>query len=157
MDWRSKKSRIMHEMTVAQNIIDSIMLEAQSKKASHVKEIDIDIGELMQLDTKVLKEGMRLLLPSIPLLKGAHVRFYRKKTSFRCRKCGSFLGVEDARRQLSKVSQDLLVRETDSKELPLHFLPYLYPTFVHCPKCSSSDMQISEGGEDISLRKLVME
>jgi Zn finger protein HypA/HybF involved in hydrogenase expression len=147
----------MHELSIAQNIIDTIILEAHSKKASRVTEIDLDIGELMQLDTKVLRDGVMLLLPNDPLLRGARVRFYKRKASFQCRKCDSKLSFKDAQKQLAKVSDQYLIREPDSKELPLHFFPYLFPTFLHCSNCGSSDIQISSGAEDIEFRKLILE
>lgn len=147
----------MHEMSIAQNIVDTIVLEAKSKKANRVKEIGLDIGELMQLDTKVLREGMKLLLPTDPLFKGARIHFYKRRATFRCRKCGSNFGLIDAQKQLAKVSDQYLIREPDSKELPLHFFPYLYPTFLRCTNCGSSDIQVSNGAEDIEFRKVVME
>jgi hydrogenase nickel incorporation protein HypA/HybF len=147
----------MHEMSVAQNIIDSVLSEAISKNAHHVKEINVDVGELMQLDTRVLSEAMYLLFPSYPELKGARFKLNKSEASFSCRKCGFKFTMNIARKELKRVSKNLLVNEPDSKELPLHFLPYLYPTFVHCPKCKTSDCQVSEGGEDIILRKLVMD
>ncbi len=147
----------MHEMSVAQIIIDSVLSEVTSKNAHHVKEINVDVGELMQLDTKVLSEAMCLLFPGYPELRGARFNLNKSKASFSCRKCGSKFTMDDARKELKRVSKSLFVKEPDSEELPLHFLPYLYPAFVHCPKCNTSDCQVSEGGEDMILRKLVMD
>ena len=145
----------MHELSVAQSIVDAVLLEAAKNGASHVKEINIDVGEMMQLDTRALTESLKILT-SDAKLTGSKIRIHVKKAHFSCRKCQVQWDMREARKQLESVPDSLLVREPDSNELPLHFLPYLYPSFIHCPKCGSADVTTSEG-EDIRLRKLVME
>lgn len=145
----------MHELSVAQSIVDTVLLEADKNHARQIKEINIDVGELMQLDTKALADALKILMTG-DRLKGARVLVHVKSASFSCRKCSNQWGMAEARKQLAQVPDSLLVREPDSKELPLHFLPYLYPSFVHCPKCGSADTATTEG-EDIKLRKLIME
>lgn len=140
---------------MARNIIDSVLSEADRKEAKKVLEIRLEVGELMQLDRRALRFGLKLLMIG-PVLEGAHVHIHLKKASFSCRRCGREWSMAEAKKQLAAVSDDLLVREPDSKELPLHFLPYLYPAFVHCPRCGSSDIAAKDGKE-IRLTKLVVE
>lgn len=145
----------LHELSLAQNIVDSVLSEAARKEAKKVLEIHLDIGELMQLDRKTLLFGLKLLTTG-PILGGAHVHIHLKKASFSCRRCSHEWDMAEAKKQLATVPDELLVREPDSKELPLHFLPYLYPAFVRCPKCGSSDISAKDG-KGIQLTRLVME
>jgi hydrogenase nickel incorporation protein HypA/HybF len=146
----------MHELGVAQSIVDAVLSEAERVNAKRVKEINIDVGELMQLDVQVLTEALSLLTKGSKL-EGARVLTHVKGASFSCRRCGAKWNMMDARKQLDRVADELLIREPDSKETPLHFLPYMYNTFIQCPKCGSSDASASPGADDLLLRKLVME
>lgn len=146
----------MHELSIAQSILDAVNLEADKHKAKNVNEINIDVGELMQLDTSALSDSLKLLLTTDSRLKTARALIHVQSASFRCNKCGSEWDMNETRKQLDRVSDSLLVREPDSKELPLHFLPSLFPSFVHCPECGSADVS-TVGGDDIKLRKLIME
>lgn len=145
----------MHELSIAQSIVDTVLSEAQKNDAKRVSEISVDVGQLMQLDRNALAFALRLLMTG-PVLKGARVRVRVRKASFTCRKCDSEWGMAEAQKQLAEVPDTLRVREPDSKELPLHFLPFLYPAFIRCPRCGSSDTSSKEG-EEIRLRRVVME
>lgn len=145
----------MHEFTVAQSIVDSVLHEAQIHNAKKVNEIDVDVGELMQVDIDVLEKALVLLLDG-PLMKETKARLHLTHARFSCRKCGHDWLMEESKKQLSAVADELLVREPDSKELPLHFLPYLYPVFLHCGRCGSADIEVPQG-EEIVLRRVVME
>ncbi len=146
----------MHELSIAQSIVDAVNLEADKHKAKQVKEINIEVGELMQLDTNALSESLELLINNDSRLKKSEVFVHVQSALFYCNKCGSEWDMKVVREQLKQVSDSLLVREPDSKELPLHFLPSLLPSFVHCPKCGSAD-SAAVAGDNIKLRKLVME
>jgi hypothetical protein len=56
-------------------------------------------------------------------------------------------------KQLGKVPDDLLVREPENKEVPVHFLPALYPAFLRCPSCGSSDVELV-GGNNVKVTKV---
>jgi len=145
----------MHELSVAQSITDFALSETQKQNARRVTEISVDVGELMQVDTKVLLDALNMLMSGTKL-KGCKVRVRVAAASFSCRRCLSSWGMAEAKSQLGAVPEDLLVKEPDSDELPLHFLPYLYPAFIHCPRCGSSDIAVTEG-EDVQIRKMVLE
>jgi len=117
-------------------------------------ELDVDVGELMQIDTEVLLNALKMLTTGMKL-KDCKVRLRVVSASFICRRCSSGWGMAEAKRQLGTVPRDLLVEEPESYELPLHFLPYLYPAFIHCPECGSSDIGVTEG-EDVQIRRLVL-
>jgi len=145
----------LHELSVAQGIIDAVIFEAEKNNAKHVQEINVDVGELMQLDTRLLGESIKGLLTG-PKLTGAKIGLKVEDAFFECRKCSENWDMTEARKQLAGAPDNLLIREPDTKELPLHFLPYLYPAFIRCPKCGSTDVAVLKG-EDIRLRKLIMD
>jgi hydrogenase nickel incorporation protein HypA/HybF len=145
----------MHELSVAQSIADFALSETEKQNAKKVTEMYVDVGELMQVDIKVLLDALKMLMTGAKL-KDCKVRVQVAAASFSCRRCSSSWGMTEAKRQLGAVPEELLVREPDSDELPLHFLPYLYPAFIHCPKCGTSDVAVAEG-EDVQIRRLVLE
>jgi len=125
------------------------------KNAKVVSEISIDVGELMQLDTSTLRAGLKILLVG-PMLSNAKIKIHVVNAKFFCRRCGHTWTMSEAKKQLGGIPDQLLVKEPDSKELPLHFLPHLFPAFLHCPKCDSSDVSVTEG-KNIKLRRLVLQ
>jgi hydrogenase nickel incorporation protein HypA/HybF len=136
----------LHELSIAQTIVDAVVSEAHARPAERVARIEVDVGELMQLDRSALAAGLRVLLDGSGL-KGARVRLHVEAADFACRRCDKRFGMAEARRQLEKVPDALRVREPDSKEIPLHFLPQLYPAFLRCPRCGTSDILASQGKE----------
>lgn len=114
--------------------------------------VDLEVGELMQLDRRAFAEAMKILLTG-PRLGGARLRIHLQKASFECEKCGNRWGMAEAEKQLALVPEYLRIREPDGKVMPLHFLPYLYQAFVRCPRCGSSDISAVEGKE-LRLRRL---
>jgi hydrogenase nickel incorporation protein HypA/HybF len=144
----------MHELSVAQSIADFALSEAERQDGKRVMEMYVEVGELMQVDTKVLADALNMVMTG-PKLKDCRVRVQVTGASFSCRRCSSRWDMAEAKRQLGAVPESLLVEEPESDELPLHFLPYLYPAFIHCPKCGSSDAAVKEG-EDVQIRRLVL-
>lgn len=145
----------MHELGIAQSIVDSVSDEAKKATAKRVISMDIEVGELTQVEVDVLSNALKLLMKG-PALEGTKVHVRLAEASFTCRRCGQEWGMEEAKRQLSAVPDNLRIREPDSVELPLHFLPYLYPSFVNCPSCGSSDISATRG-EEIRIVRVVME
>jgi hydrogenase nickel incorporation protein HypA/HybF len=145
----------MHEMSLARSLAASVESEANKHGAKKVLKVHLAVGELMQLDKSILVESFRSLLEG-PLLGGAELEVVDDKAVFTCQKCSAKWGMEEAKKQLKAVGKEFMVNEPDSKELPLHFLPELYPAFVHCPECGSSDIFLSDGGV-IKITRLVLE
>jgi len=145
----------MHELSIAQNVIDSVLSEADKNGAAKVLVMEISIGELMQLDKDALATSLSALLKG-PVLDGARLEVKIENAVFVCRKCSRLWGMEETKKQLQDVEKGLLIRELNGTELPLHFLPQLYQVFVHCPDCGSSDVLLKDG-ESIRLTKLVLE
>ena len=142
-------------MSLAHSVASSILSEADKHEAKKVLKIQLAIGELMQLDKGILVDSFKSLLEG-PVLGGAELEVLDDRAAFTCQKCSAKWGMEETRKQLKSVAPDLLIDEPDSKELPLHFLPELYPAFVHCPECGSSDIFLTDGGV-IKITRLVLE
>jgi len=145
----------MHELGIAQSIVDYAVSEAKARKASRVSVIQVEVGQLSMIEKPILSNALRMLRTG-PMMEGCKFRVRERKVSFTCRKCSASWAMEEAMKQLDKVPQELLVREPDSKEVPLHFLPSLYPAFVRCPKCGSADLDVV-AGEDVRIMRLVFE
>lgn len=145
----------MHEFGIAQSVVEYTLSEAENRKASRVSEIHLDVGELSMIDRRVLAHALKLLMTN-PKLEKCRVHIRKKRVSFVCRRCSSQWSMAEAMKQLDKVPEKLRVREPDSKEVPLHFLPSLYSAFVRCPKCGSSDLDVT-AGEGVRIRRLVLE
>jgi hydrogenase nickel incorporation protein HypA/HybF len=142
-------------MSLAQSVVASVLSESEKHGAKKVVKISLAVGELMQLDKVILVESFRSLLAG-PVLAGAELEVTDDRAAFTCQKCSAKWGMDEAKEQLKAVGADLLISEPDTKELPLHFLPELYPAFVHCPSCGSSDIFLSDGGA-IKITRLVLE
>jgi len=134
--------------------MDVVLAEAERKHSKRVARVDISIGELMMLDRRAFSEALRLLR-SDPLYAGTRIQVKVEKAHFSCRRCSTEWGMEEATKQLDKVDDRVKIREPDSIELPLHFLPELYPSFITCPKCGSSD-SVLQGGDEVKITKLVL-
>jgi hydrogenase nickel insertion protein HypA len=145
----------LHELSIAQSIVEFALYEADKNRAERVAELDVEVGEIMQVDSEVLKKALAALMAG-PRLTGAHVRVRLEPAHFLCRRCGSEWDMADTKEQLSQVPDSLLIREPDSNELPLHFLPDLYAAFIRCPTCGSSDFSAVRG-DDIRVMRVVLE
>jgi hydrogenase nickel incorporation protein HypA/HybF len=144
----------LHEFGIAQSIVDYAASEVGRKKAARVLEIQVEVGELAMIDRPVLAHALRLLMTG-PTLERCRVRINKRKVVFGCRKCSASWPMTEAIKQMDKVQDDLLVREPNSKELPTHFLPSLYPAFVHCPRCGSADLEVKQG-EGVVVKRMVL-
>jgi len=145
----------MHELSVAQSIVQFLVHEADRKGSTRVAEVEVDVGEVMQIEVDVLQKALVGLMTG-PRLEGARVGVSVQPALFSCQRCGSRWGMKEAREQLAGVSGSLLVREPDSDEVPLHFLPGLYTAFMSCPSCGSTDFS-TVNGEDVRVVRLVLE
>ena len=145
----------MHELSVAQSIVEFALYEADRNKSDKVVELDVDVGELMQVDIGVLREALGALMTG-PRLAGAETRVSTETAYFSCRRCGSEWDMLEAKKQLLEVPESLLIREPESNEVALHFLPDLYAAFIRCPACGSSDFAALRG-DDIRVMRVVLE
>jgi hydrogenase nickel incorporation protein HypA/HybF len=141
----------LHELSLAQSIVEATLEESRRQNSSRIMEMTVEVGELMQLDLRALRFSLKVLSDS-PELKGVKFRTRLVHASFLCRKCGCRWSMKEAKEQLENISHSLLVKEPEGREVPLHFLPQLYPAFLRCPKCGSSNIDVTKG-KDLRLTK----
>ena len=109
----------MHEASIAQAIVDTILDQAKKQNAKAVQSVQIEIGELTFLNEEQVGFWVKLGLENT-LASDADIQFKRIKARLKCGAC-EFEG-------------DLGVVED--------------PTFA-CPQCKSADIRISQGKEAI--------
>jgi Zn finger protein HypA/HybF involved in hydrogenase expression len=142
----------MHELGAAQGVVDAVLFEAEKNNAKKIKEINVDVGELLQISSQSLANAINLLMKD-PKLEGAQVYAHLKEASFSCRGCGARWNMGDVKKKLAR-DPAWLIDEDDSEE---HHLPQIDTSLILCPRCGSIDVEISDGADEIRLRKLVME
>jgi hydrogenase nickel incorporation protein HypA/HybF len=145
----------MHEFSIAQSLVESVLSEARKNNAKKVLVIDISIAELMQLDKDIFLDLVSSFLTG-PVLGSARLEVKTEKAVFSCRKCGRSWDMSEAKKQLQEIEKGLLIKESDGADPPLHFLPQLYPAFIHCPDCGSSNILLQDSGS-VQITRLVLE
>lgn len=115
----------MHEFSMAERIIRTVLDVANSRKASRVVQINLDVGELTFLGHEQLKFGIEVLSKGT-ISESAKVVIRKKRAKIRCPKCG-YNG------------QVRYVGEEVHSMIPI-------PIIV-CPKCGSSEAAVVEGNE----------
>lgn len=116
----------MHEASIAQAIVDTILDQAKKQNAKAVQSVQIEIGELTFLNEEQVGFWVKLGLENT-LASDADIQFKRIKARLKCGAC-EFEG-------------DLGVVEDPVYHMRL-------PTFA-CPQCKSADIRISQGKEAI--------
>ena len=120
----------MHEWALAEAVIAAAQQIAEKEKLKEVKEVTVKIGELQQVERDILQFALSQLKPAS--FKNAKFRIVKAKTELKCRVCGS-------KWLFRKQKLD------ESTAEAIHFVPEVAHTYIKCPKCGSSDFEISEG------------
>ncbi|MEM2455517.1 MAG: hydrogenase nickel incorporation protein HypA [Candidatus Bathyarchaeia archaeon] len=120
----------MHEWALAEAIISAVSEAADRENLREVNSVIVLVGELQQVDRKVLKFALTQLRSD----KLAKAKFIIRtvKARFICKVCG----------------HKWLFRESnlpgDVREA-IHFVPEVAHAYVKCPMCGSPDFEISGG------------
>lgn len=137
----------MHEWSLANGIVRTVINEMEKNKAESVKIVEISIGEISQIDIETLRYAIENISRGTPLEK-SKVEIKVDSTELRCRVCGHIWNFEESRKMLEPVGY-----EGDNA---VHYLPESISAFVKCPVCHSGDIEIL-GGRGVRIRKIVME
>ncbi|MDX2413818.1 MAG: hydrogenase maturation nickel metallochaperone HypA [Bacteroidales bacterium] len=62
----------MHEMTIAQSIIDIVQKEASVSENAKVKELELEIGVLAGIEYEALEFALKVIAPG-SIIEGAHI------------------------------------------------------------------------------------
>lgn len=120
----------MHEASIGQSIVKTVLLEAEKQKAVKVESVEIEIGELTFLGRDQVEFWIKTGFEST-IAEGAEIRFKKIKGRIKCKKC-DFEG-------------DITVKEDPQYHM-------LLPSFS-CPKCKSNETSIT-AGKDAYIRNI---
>ena len=84
----------MHEMSIAQSVLDIILQESQTHKVNRVLSVALRVGELSAVETESLRFCFELLSKGT-LVEGARLEIERVQVTCRCQDCGSDFSVEE--------------------------------------------------------------
>ncbi len=124
----------MHEFSVAQSIVDTILQVAEANKATRVIEVNMEVGEISLVNMDQLNWYIDMLTAET-IAKGIKVNVIERPTRIRCMECGY--------------------------EGPVHYEEknpewHLRIPIFECVECESSETIVKEGRElkikDINAR-----
>ncbi len=132
----------MHEWSVADAIIRTVVNWAEQNNVKEVTKVKVGIPSISFLDLEILKEAFDMMKKDSVLDK-AELEVEFKEPTFKCRNCGLSFTLSDVKDQLDSVRSEF------GEEYPLHLMPALAPSFLKCPKCGSHDI-VAEA-QDITI------
>lgn len=112
----------MHEASIAQAIVQTVLTHAEEQGAEAVKSVEIELGELSFLNDEQVAFWMKLGFEDT-VANDAEVTFHRIAAEIKCASC-SYQG------------------ELKVKEDPFYHMKL--PSFS-CPECGSADIEITRG------------
>ena len=120
----------MHELSMAQGIINAVLETAEENNATEVNEITIEVGRLAMINPEQLEFILGVLVDNT-ILEDAKIIFEDVPAKIECLNC-QFKG-------------DAILDDSD------HYAP-----LVKCPKCDSLSVDILNG-KDIIVKNMVIE
>jgi len=120
----------MHEWALAEAVIATAQQIAEKEKLKEIKDVNIKVGELQQVEKEILLFALSQLKP--PSFKNTKFHLTKAKATLKCRACGNTWVF--SKRKLSP----------DEAEA-IHFVPEVAHTYIKCPKCGSPDFEIVNG------------
>ena len=84
----------MHEMSIAQSILDIVLQESRDHKVSRVLSVVIKVGEMSAIETESLNFCFDLLTKGT-LAEGARLDIERVRVTCRCQECASIFIVQE--------------------------------------------------------------
>ena len=120
----------MHEWALAEAVITAAQQIAEKEKLKEIREVNIKIGELQQVERDIFRFALSQLKSAI--FENAKFHISTAKTTLKCRVCGN-------KWLFSKSKLDEDIAEA------IHFVPEVAHSYIKCSKCGSPDFEISEG------------
>ena len=120
----------MHELSMAQGIINAVLETAESNNATEVNEVTIEIGRLAMINPEQLMFILGVLVENT-ILEDAEIKVEDIPVEVDCHDC-EFHG-------------DAILDDKD------HYAP-----IVRCPECDSLNVEILNG-RDIVVKNIVIE
>lgn len=120
----------MHEWALAEAILNAATQLAKQEKLKGVTEVTIKIGELQQIEPKILRAALTQMKTDI--FKNAKFHVLKSNSTLKCRVCNTTW-------QLNLKKLDKNTAEA------IHFVPEVVHTYIKCPNCRSPDFEIVTG------------
>jgi len=115
----------LHEFSMAERIVKAVLDAANSRKASSIIQINLDVGELTFLSHEQLMFCMEVVSKGT-IAENAKVVITRTRARIHCSKCGYVGHVEYFGEEVHSM-------------IPIPILT--------CPKCGSSEADVTDGNE----------
>ena len=134
----------MHEWALAESIVTTAIDAAKKEKLKKITEINIEIGELQQIEQDIFKFGIEEIIKSYGnILKNVKIDIKIEESTLKCKSC-------DYEWKFSEMKKKLSEDESEA----IHFIPEVSLVHARCPKCGSPDFDITKGrGVSISSIK----
>lgn len=120
----------MHELSMAQGIINAVLETAEANNATEVNEISIEVGRLAMINPEQLEFMLGVLIENT-IMEDAKVNFEEIPAEIDCHEC--------------KFHGEAILDDSD------HYAP-----LVKCPECGSLSVEILNG-KDIVVKNIVIE
>ena len=120
----------MHELSMAQGIINAVLETAQANNATEVNEVTIEVGRLAMINPEQLQFILGVLVENT-ILEDAQINFEEIPAEIECYDC--------------KFHGEAVLDDSD------HYAP-----IVKCPECDSYQIEILNG-KDIIVINIVIE
>ncbi len=144
----------MHEWSIAEAVCRAAVELAKARGAKRIVELRVRVGELAQLDLRILREALGVLAED-SILQGARIEVEVERAEMRCNKCGYRCGMAELLSTLISSTPEI-VDEDGARDLPLHYYPGLIYALGRCPRCGSRDFEV-RGGRSVEIERVVVE
>lgn len=121
----------MHEWALAESIITTAVEVAEKEKLKKIREIDISLGELQQIEEEIFRFAIDEIIKSMNL-GDIKIVIETENAVFECNKC----------KHIWNFKKDKL-DETEAEAI--HFLPEMAFVHMRCPRCGSPDFTVIKG------------
>ena len=120
----------MHELSMAQGIINAVLETAESNNATEVNEVTIEVGRLAMINPEQLEFILGVLIDNT-IMQDAKINFEEIPAEIKCHDC-NFQG-------------ETILDDSD------HYAP-----IIKCPECDSLNVETLKG-KDIVVKNIVIE
>lgn len=120
----------MHELSMAQGIINAVLETAEANNATEVNEVTVEVGRLAMINPEQLEFILGVLIDNT-IMQDAEIKFEDIPAEIECNDC--------------KFHGEAILDDSD------HYAP-----LVKCPKCDSLSVE-TLNGKDIVVKNIVIE
>lgn len=124
----------MHEWSLAQSVFYTALAYKEQKHLGGITEINVVVGELQQINRGIFESALNEMSAKEGMTPKINVEI--EKAIMKCKTCGDEWGLDDVPGEW---------KHEDAESMHLH--PEVVHTLLKCPKCGSSDFEVTKGKE----------